>query len=66
MDSLYLQDRKRNYMKSKIYLKQQLIKDSFELKRYNKGLLVQIKKEKMYKILIDRAVIEDEDSPFKK
>ena len=27
----------------KIYLKQQLIKDSFEVKRYSKGLLVQIK-----------------------
>ena len=36
-------DRKRNYMKSNIYLKQQLKKDSFEVKRYGKELLVQIK-----------------------
>ena len=49
-------------MKDKIYLKQQLLKDSFEVKRYGKGLLVQIK----YKILIDRAFTEEEDSPFKK
>ena len=35
-------DRKRNYMKGKIYLKQQLIKDTFEIKRCGKGLLVEI------------------------
>ena len=29
-------DRKRNYMKDKIYLMQQLLKDSFEVKRYGK------------------------------
>ena len=52
-------------MKGKIYLKQQILKDSFEVKMYDKGLLVQIKEEKMYKILIDRAFTED-DSPFKK
>ena len=53
-------------MKGKIYIKQKLVKDSFEVKRYGKGLLVQIKEEEMYKILIDREFIEDEDSPFKK
>ena len=53
-------------MKGKIYIKQQLLKDSFEVKRYSKGLLVQIKEEKMYKILINRAFTEDEDSPFEK
>ena len=40
--------------------------DSYDVKRYGKGLLVEIKKEEMYKILIDRAFTEDEDSPFKK
>ena len=58
--------RRRNYMKGKIYIKQQLLKDSFEVKRSGKRLLVQIKEEKMYKILIDRAFTEDEDSPFEK
>ena len=64
MASLHLQEQKRSYMKSKIYLKQQLLKDSFEVKRNHKGLLVKIKE--MYKILIDRAFTEDEDSSFKK
>ena len=36
-------NRNTNYMKGKIYLKEQLLKDSFEVKRYGKGLLVQIK-----------------------
>ena len=58
--------RKRNYMKDKIYLKQRLLKDSFDVKRYGKGLLVQIEEEEMYKIFIDRAFTEDENSPFKK
>ena len=35
-------DRKRNYMERKIYLKQQLLKDIFTVKRYGKGLLFQI------------------------
>ena len=34
--TLYLQGQK-NYMKGKIYLKQQLLRDSFELKRCGKG-----------------------------
>ena len=59
-------DRKRNYIEGKIYLKQQLIMDSFEVKRYGKGLLVEIKEEEMYEILIGKAFTEDEDSPFKK
>ena len=45
-------------MKGKIYLKQQLLKDIFEVKRHSKGLLVQIKEEQKYKILIDRAFTE--------
>ena len=51
-------------MKGKIYLKQQLIKDSFEVKIYGKGLQVKIKEEEIYKILIDRAFTEKKDSPF--
>ena len=34
-------------------------------KRYSKGLLVQIKEDELYKILIDRAFTEDEESPLK-
>ena len=49
-----------------LYLKQQLLKNNFEVKRYGKGPLVQIKEKEMYKILIDRAFTEDEDSPIKK
>ena len=36
-------DRRRNYLKGKIYIKQQLLNDSFEVKRYGKRLLIQIK-----------------------
>ena len=32
-------DRKKNYMKGKIYLKQQLLKDRFEGKRYSKRVV---------------------------
>ena len=39
-------DRRINYMKGKIYLKQILLKDTFALKRYGKRLLVQIMEEK--------------------
>ena len=52
-------------MKDKIFLKQQLLRDSFEVKIYGKGL-VEIKEEEMYKILIDKEFTEDEDSPLKK
>ena len=55
-------NRKRKYMKGKIYLKQKLLRDSFEVKRYGKRLLVEIKEEEMYKILIDRAFTKDEDN----
>ena len=48
MVSLYLQGQKKNYMKGKIYLRQQLLRDSFEVKRYGKGLLVEIKEDEMY------------------
>ena len=48
-------------MKGNIYLKQQLPNDSFEIKKYGKGLLVQIKEEEMYKILKDKAFTEDAD-----
>ena len=53
-------------MKGKIYLKQLLLKNSFEEMRYGKKLLIQTKEEEMYKILIERAFTEDEESPFKK
>ena len=53
-------------MKDKVYLKQQLLKESFEVKKYGKGLLVEIKEEEMYKILINTAFTEDEDSLLKK
>ena len=53
-------------MKGKIYLKQQLLKDSFEGKRYDKELLAEIKEEEIYKILIYRTFTEDEDTPFNK
>ena len=35
--------------REKIYIKQQLLKDSFEVNRYSKGLLVHIKKTKCIK-----------------
>ena len=38
---------RRNYMKGKICLTQQLLKDSFAAKRYGKGLLIPIKEEKV-------------------
>ena len=34
---------RRNYMKGNIYLKQKLLKNIFAAKRYDKGLLVQVK-----------------------
>ena len=36
-------ERRNYYMKGKIYLKEQLLKDTFAVKRYSKGLLVQTK-----------------------
>ena len=48
-------------MKGKIYLRQQLLKDSFIAERYSKGLLVQLKNK-----LMDKVFVEDEDSPFQK
>ena len=65
MASLHLQGQKNEFLKGKIHIKQQLLKDSFEVKRYDKGLLVQIMEEEIYKILIDRAFTEDENSLFK-
>ena len=53
-------------MKGKIYLRQQLLKDSFIAERNGKGLLLQLKTELLYKILMDKAFVEDEDSPFQK
>ena len=38
----------------------------FAVKRYGKELLVQIKEEKVYKIITNKAFTEDEESPFKK
>ena len=51
----------KNKRKQETTKKQQLLKISFEIKRYGKRLLVKIKEEEMYKILIDRAFTEDED-----
>ena len=59
MTSLHLQGQKKKLLKGKIYIKQQILKDSFEIKRYGKGLLVQIKEEEMYKISIDGAFTKD-------
>ena len=59
-------ERRRNYMKGKLYLKQQLLRDSFAMKRYSKRLLVQIMEEEVYKIITNKTFTEDEDSPFKK
>ena len=57
--SLYLQGQKNKLHERQDILQQQLLKDSFEVKRYGKGLLVEIKEEEMYKILINRAFTED-------
>ena len=51
-------------MKGKIYQKKQLPKDTFAVMRYSKGLLVQIKKEKVYKIITNKAFTDDEDGPL--
>ena len=59
-------ERRRNYMKGKIYLKQLLLKDKFAVKRYSNELLVQIKEEEVYKIITNKAFIDHEDSPFEK
>ena len=53
-------------MKGKIYLKLLLLKDTFAVKRYGKGLLVQVKEEKVYKIITNKAFTGDEDSPLEK
>ena len=53
-------------MKDKIYHKQQLLNDIFAVKRYSKGLLIQIKEEGAYKLKTNKPFIEDEDSPFEK
>ena len=63
--SLLVEEQAKLYYGKK-YLKQQLLKDSFEVKRYGKGLLVKTKEKEMYKILIDGACTEDEDNSFKK
>ena len=34
-----------------IYLKQLLLKDTFAVKGYNKGLLIQLKEEEVYKVI---------------
>ena len=58
-------DRRRNYMKGKIYLKQQPLKNTFAVKKYGKGLLVQIKEEEVYKIIANKEFTK-EDSPFQR
>ena len=42
------------------------LKDTLAVKRYSKGLLVQIKEKEAYKIITNKAFTEDEDSPFKR
>ena len=53
------------YIKGKIYLKQ-LLNDTFAVKRYIKGLLFQIKEEKMCKIISNEVFADDEEHFFKK
>ena len=43
-------------MKGKMYLKQQLPKDTFAVKRYGKGLMFQIKEEEAYKIIKKQSI----------
>ena len=59
-------DRRRNYMKGKIYLKQLLLKDTFAVKRYGKRLLVQIKEKEVYKLITNKTFTDNEDNPFEK
>ena len=68
MVSLHLQGQKKKLLERQDiqYIKQQLLKDSFKVKRYGKGLLIQIKVEEMYKILIEIAFTKDKYSPFEK
>ena len=53
-------------MKGKLYLKQQLLRDAFTVKRHSKRKLVQIKEEEAYKIITNKAFTEDKDSLFEK
>ena len=62
----YFRERRKNYRKGKFYLKQQLLRDVFAVKRYDKGLLVQINEEDAYKIITNNAFTKDKDSPFNK
>ena len=61
----FFKQRRRNFMKGKIYLKQQLLKDIFAVKRYGKGLLIQIIEE-VYKIITNKVFTDDEDSSLKR
>ena len=36
----FFKERRKNYRKGKLYLKQQLLRDAFAVKKYGKGLLV--------------------------
>ena len=53
-------------MKWKIFLKKQLLNDIFAEKIYGKGLLEQIKENKMYKVLINKEITNETDSHSKK
>ena len=66
MDLLFLYGKKKNYKKGKIYPKQLLLKDTFTVKRYGKGLLVQIEEEELYKIIRNKEFTNNEDSLFEK
>ena len=48
-------------MKGKVYLKQQLLNDTITTKRYGKGILVQIKEEKVFKILKNKEFTKETD-----
>ena len=53
-------------MKGKIYLKQLLLKDKFAVKRYSNELLVQIKEDKICKIITSKALTYNENNLFEK
>ena len=54
----------KNYMKGKTYLKQQLLKDPFALKRYGKRQLIQIKEKEIYKIITNKEFTKEQDRQF--
>ena len=53
-------------MKWKIYLEQQLLKDTFAEKRCGKILLVLVYEEEVYKVLTNKEFTNETDSLFEK